>query len=98
MPTASVTAKNQHLFPPNFLSLQVRVTSPLTHMVVGAFKGAVTTVLGVILYGNKMNITSSIGVAILITASFAYSYLKYQHTQSEIRLRTESSANTDKDK
>jgi len=71
--------------------LQVRVTSPLTHMVVGAFKGAVTTCLGVVLYGNKMNITSTIGVAILISSSFAYSYLKYQHTQGEQKLRESSS-------
>ena len=70
---------------------QVRVTSPLTHMVVGAFKGAVTTCLGVVLYGNKMNITSTIGVAILISSSFAYSYFKYQHTQGEQKLRESSS-------
>jgi hypothetical protein len=60
-------------------------------MVVGAFKGAVTTCLGVVLYGNKMNITSTIGVAILISSSFAYSYLKYQHTQGEQKLRESSS-------
>jgi GDP-fucose transporter C1 len=65
--------------------LQVRLTSPLTHMVVGAFKGAVTTCLGVLLFGNKMTLTSTLGVAILILSSFSYSYLKYQHSTSEIK-------------
>jgi GDP-fucose transporter C1 len=65
--------------------LQVRLTSPLTHMVVGAFKGAVTTCLGVLMFGNMMNFTSAIGVGILILSSFAYSYLKYQHSTSEIK-------------
>mmetsp|Transcript_30117 Transcript_30117/g.58875 ORF Transcript_30117/g.58875 Transcript_30117/m.58875 type:complete len:343 (+) Transcript_30117:88-1116(+) len=78
--------------------MQVRVTSPLTHMVVGAFKGAVTTCLGVVLYGNKMNLTSTMGVAILICSSFAYSYLKWQHTNSETRLREKGSDDDDKDK
>lgn len=66
--------------------LQVRLTSPLTHMVVGAFKGAVTTCLGVLLYGNQMNFISAIGVAILILSSFAYSYLKYLNSQSETKV------------
>uniref|UniRef100_A0A7S0YLG0 Sugar phosphate transporter domain-containing protein n=1 Tax=Hemiselmis tepida TaxID=464990 RepID=A0A7S0YLG0_9CRYP len=78
--------------------MQVRVTSPLTHMVVGAFKGAVTTCLGVVMYGNKMNMTSALGVTILISCSFFYSYLKWQHTNSETSLREKGLGEDDKDK
>uniref|UniRef100_A0A6U4TTN3 Sugar phosphate transporter domain-containing protein n=1 Tax=Hemiselmis andersenii TaxID=464988 RepID=A0A6U4TTN3_HEMAN len=76
--------------------MQVRVTSPLTHMVVGAFKGAVTTCLGVVMYGNKMNLTSTVGVTILISCSFFYSYLKWHHTQSETSLKEKGEGDKDK--
>mmetsp|Transcript_50671 Transcript_50671/g.120664 ORF Transcript_50671/g.120664 Transcript_50671/m.120664 type:complete len:233 (+) Transcript_50671:57-755(+) len=55
--------------------LQVRYTSPLTHMIVGSFKGAVTSIIGVLFFDNKMSFQSAVGLAILIASSFAYSYL-----------------------
>eukprot|EP00960_Hanusia_phi_P072214 767730-Hanusia_phi.AAC.2 len=56
--------------------LQVKFTSPLTHMVVGSVKGAVTSVIGVLFYGNRMDGMSCIGLSVLLISSFAYSYLK----------------------
>jgi len=42
----------------------------------GSFKGAVTSVIGVVFFGNHMNPQSALGLSILIASSFAYSYLK----------------------
>ena len=56
--------------------LHVQHTSPLTHMVAGSFKGAVTSLLGVAALGNAMSPASHAGLALLLASALAYSVLK----------------------
>ena len=56
--------------------LHVRYTSPLTHMIIGSLKGAVTTFISVVLLGDKINAQGVTGLGILVISSFLYSYFR----------------------
>lgn len=56
--------------------LQVQYTSPLTHMISGSFKGAVTSLLGVLLSNNQMSLQSALGLGVLLFSSFLYSFFQ----------------------
>ncbi|KAJ5077787.1 solute carrier family 35 [Anaeramoeba ignava] len=56
--------------------LQVKHTSPLTHMIVGSLKGSLQTVLGALLFGNEVSLLNAIGVILCIGGSFIYAYLR----------------------
>eukprot|EP00802_Teleaulax_amphioxeia_P014376 Tamp_14440.p1 GENE.Tamp_14440~~Tamp_14440.p1 ORF type:complete len:402 (+),score=78.24 Tamp_14440:90-1208(+) len=58
--------------------MHVRYTSPLTHMIVGSLKGAVTTLISVAVLGDQVNAQGVTGLSILIASSFAYSYFRAQ--------------------
>ena len=56
--------------------LQVQYTSPLTHMIVGSLKGGITSLLGVMVFGNTMTAFSVIGLGMLLASTLAYSIIK----------------------
>mmetsp|Transcript_57717 Transcript_57717/g.151879 ORF Transcript_57717/g.151879 Transcript_57717/m.151879 type:complete len:283 (-) Transcript_57717:667-1515(-) len=52
--------------------LQVEHTSALTHMVVGSLKGGITSVVAVLLLGNRTSAASWVGTTLLAGSSLAY--------------------------
>ncbi|KAJ6245977.1 solute carrier family 35 [Anaeramoeba flamelloides] len=55
--------------------LQIKNVSPLTHMVVGSFKGAIQTLLAAILWSSKFTRLNIFGNFLTIFGSFIYGYL-----------------------
>ena len=58
--------------------LHVRYTSPLTHMIMGSLKGAITTFISVLVLGDVINPQGVAGLALLVVASVLYSYFRRQ--------------------
>ncbi|KAJ6234373.1 nucleotide sugar transporter family [Anaeramoeba flamelloides] len=54
--------------------LQIKNVSPLTHMIVGSFKGAIQTILAGLLWSNKFTGLNLFGNFLTIFGSFLYSF------------------------
>jgi GDP-fucose transporter C1 len=63
--------------------IQVKATSPLTHMVSGTFKGVIQTVVASFIFGNPLTGTFVVGSAIVVVCSVAYGLLKFQEQKSQ---------------
>eukprot|EP00698_Gefionella_okellyi_P010830 TRINITY_DN2841_c0_g5_i1.p1 TRINITY_DN2841_c0_g5~~TRINITY_DN2841_c0_g5_i1.p1 ORF type:complete len:340 (+),score=37.02 TRINITY_DN2841_c0_g5_i1:130-1149(+) len=61
--------------------LQIKYTSPLTHMISGTAKGAVQTVLSILIFGNPWTSMNLLGTTVVIAGSGWYSWIRYQQMQ-----------------
>lgn len=57
--------------------LQIKHTSPLTHMISGTAKGCIQTVLAIWVFGNKVSAAENWGTLICITGTALYSLVRY---------------------
>lgn len=57
--------------------LNIKYTTPLTHMVSGCVKAAIQSYLGVVLFGDQMSLVNIIGTVITLAGSLFYSILRY---------------------
>jgi len=61
----------------------VKATSPLTFCLVGVLKNSVQTVLGVYIYGTPMSPGAVLGVALVLTGSLLYTYVRTKESAQE---------------
>ena len=61
-------------------TLQIQVTSPLTHNVSGTAKAAAQTVLAVLIYHEIRSISWWLSNAIVVFASGAYAYVRHRES------------------
>lgn len=57
-------------------SMQIAVTSPLTHNISGTAKACVQTILALLVWGNPTNAANLAGTAMVLLGSCAYSYVR----------------------
>ena len=58
-------------------SMQIAVTSPLTHNISGTAKACVQTLLALVVWGNPTNAANMTGTALVLLGSCGYSYVRY---------------------
>jgi len=57
-------------------TLQIKVTSPLTHNISGTAKACLQTILALLYYQNDTTVQSMLGVFVVIFGSLAYAYVR----------------------
>jgi len=57
--------------------LQIKFTSPLTSVVVGASKSCIQTILSVLIFRNPVSFWNGFGLLLTIIGTFLYSYVRY---------------------
>ncbi|CAG8642667.1 5921_t:CDS:2, partial [Racocetra persica] len=61
--------------------LQIKVTSPVTHMISSAFRGVVQTILGALLFGEILTSGRVAGIFLILTGSCFYTWIKDQESK-----------------
>ncbi|RHZ69016.1 hypothetical protein Glove_291g41 [Diversispora epigaea] len=56
--------------------LQIKVTSPVTHMISSAFRGVIQTVFGALIFGDILTIGRVEGIALILAGSCFYTWIK----------------------
>lgn len=56
--------------------LQIKVTSPVTHMISSAFRGVLQTALAVAIFGDAVSMKRSVGIFLILVGSSMYSTLR----------------------
>lgn len=64
-------------------SMQIAVTSPLTHNISGTAKACVQTILALVIWGNPTNAANMAGTALVLLGSCAYSYVRNEEMVAE---------------
>jgi len=59
------------------LFLQIKYTSPLTSVIVGASKSCFQTILSVLIFKNPISMMNVVGLILTISGTFMYSYVRY---------------------
>ncbi|KAJ3022800.1 UNVERIFIED_CONTAM: hypothetical protein HDU68_008940 [Siphonaria sp. JEL0065] len=57
---------------------QIKVTSPLTHMISSAFRGVLQTLLAVLLFNDVISVSRIISITFILTGSCFYVWIKSQ--------------------
>ncbi|RGB37756.1 hypothetical protein C1646_621697 [Rhizophagus diaphanus] len=61
--------------------LQIKVTSPITHMISSAFRGVVQTILGYLLFGDLLTTGRVGGIFLILFGSCIYAWFKDQESK-----------------
>jgi len=61
--------------------LQIKVTSPVTHMISSAFRGVVQTILGYFLFGDLLTTGRVGGIFLILLGSCVYTWIKDQESK-----------------
>ena len=77
-------------------SLQIKVTSPLTHNISGTAKACVQTIIATVWYEEKKTILWWISNYVILLGSFAYARVKQLEMQEKMTPQAEKSFETDK--
>ena len=56
--------------------LQIKMTSPLSHMISAAVRGVLQTVIAVWLFGDSITTGKAAGIALILIGSSYYTYVK----------------------
>ncbi|KAJ3384155.1 hypothetical protein HDU92_003750 [Lobulomyces angularis] len=72
--------------------LQIKVTSPVSHMISSAVRGVIQTILAIIIFGDSVTEAVVIGTVLILTGSSLYTLFKSWEQKSEFRL-TQSELN-----
>jgi GDP-fucose transporter C1 len=59
-------------------TLQIKVTSPLTHMISSAVRGVLQTILAVVFFGDIMTTSRLTSISLVIAGSSIYTWIKSQ--------------------
>ncbi|KAI9342579.1 hypothetical protein BDR26DRAFT_859205 [Obelidium mucronatum] len=59
---------------------QIKVTSPLSHMISSAFRGVLQTLIAVLLFGDIISISRVISISFILAGSCFYAWLKSQES------------------
>ncbi|CAG8470008.1 7380_t:CDS:2 [Acaulospora colombiana] len=62
--------------------LQIKVTSPVTHMISSAFRGVVQTALGALLFGEILTSGRVGGISLILAGSCYYTWIKDRESRS----------------
>jgi len=62
--------------------LQIKVTSPLSHMISSAVRGVLQTVIAVWLFGDSITSGKAAGIALILIGSSYYTYVKSKESGS----------------
>jgi GDP-fucose transporter C1 len=73
-------------------SMQIAVTSPLTHNISGTAKACVQTILALLVWGNPTNAANLAGTALVLLGSCAYSYVRNEEMVAERKARAAAAA------
>lgn len=58
--------------------MQIKVTSPTTHMISTAFRGILQSLLAVLLLGEHLNAVKWASIAVILTGTIGYTFVKEQ--------------------
>jgi GDP-fucose transporter C1 len=73
-------------------SMQIAVTSPLTHNISGTAKACVQTILALVIWGNPTNAANMAGTALVLLGSCAYSYVRNEEMVAERKAKAAAAA------
>lgn len=62
--------------------LQIKVTSPITHMVSGAVRGVLQTILAVMLFGDTVTFSRLVGIFLILAGSTGYTWVRNKETSA----------------
>lgn len=68
--------------------LQIKYTSPLTSVIVGAAKSVLQTVLSIIIFQNEISFVNGIGLFINLTGTSYYAYVRYAEMKKAQRAKS----------
>ncbi|KAJ3218995.1 hypothetical protein HK099_004844 [Clydaea vesicula] len=66
--------------------LQIKVTSPVSHMISSAVRGVIQTILAIMIFGDSVTEAVVIGTVLILTGSSLYTLFKSWEQKSEFRL------------
>lgn len=61
--------------------LQIKVTSPVTHMISATVKGVIQTFIAIYIFGEVVSFNRSLGIALTICGSILYTWTRNQESQ-----------------
>ncbi|PFH49813.1 hypothetical protein AMATHDRAFT_62466 [Amanita thiersii Skay4041] len=63
--------------------LSIKVTSPITHMFSSAARSVLQTVLGVLIFGDLLNVNRSMSIFVILLGTMYYTWVKSSETASK---------------
>eukprot|EP00128_Syssomonas_multiformis_P016259 Colp12_sorted_trinity150504_noHs@31555 len=63
--------------------LQIKVTSPVTHMISSAVRGVGQAFVAMALFGDVMSVKRAVGISLILLGSCAYTWIRHLETERE---------------
>ena len=67
--------------------LQIKVTSPVTHMISSALRGVLQTLVAVACFGDKVTVGNAVGIALVLAGSSWYTWARNRETNAAVAAR-----------
>ena len=63
--------------------LQIKVTSPVTHMISSALRGVLQTLVAVVCFGDVVSAGNAVGIALVLAGSSWYTWARHHESQAQ---------------
>lgn len=72
-------------------TLQIQVTSPVTHMVSSAVRGVLQTILAMAIFGDQISANKALGITAILVGSAGYTWQRHRENSQQVLLTSMSS-------